>query len=101
MIDAVVDDRDLRLRQPKKSNDIGCGAVADGHNLVLTAGEVLDHKFSVEHSERVVLASDLKRRQIVNCGNQRTWFAPEQSTVTWHVQHIEFESGNRSWQAKL
>src|SRR5207247_5175667 len=71
------------------SDDVPGGGFADGDDFVLAAGESRDNVAAVEHAGAVVFARDMKRREVVDRGDERARFAPEHAAITRHVEDVQ------------
>src|SRR5882672_1463455 len=73
VIKPVVNHGQLFFRQPKEFHYIARCVVADRDDPVLTPRQPSRDHAAVENSLPVVFVGDAKRREVVNCGDQRAW----------------------------
>ena len=88
MIQPIVNNGDALASQPKEGGNVARGVFADGHDPVLAPGEPPDEYFGVDHALPVVFFGDMKGREIVDGGNQRTRFGPEHAAIARDVEDI-------------
>lgn len=89
VFEAVVNDIDLGAFDAEETLDIGRGVVADGDDLVLTAGELLDDDLAVKHASRIVFAGDVERSEIVDGGDARTGRMPDEAAIAGDMQEVQ------------
>ena len=89
VIDAVVDDAQLLLGNPKELLDIRGCVLADGDDLVLPASEEFHDDATVERAGEVVFVHNAEWRQIVDCCDEGAGTAPDKAAIARDVKQIE------------
>ena len=89
VVQAVINDTDAVAGHVEVSKNVARRISTDRDNGVLPMSQAPGGNAAIEHAERVVLACDVKRRQVVDRGDHGAWPRVEQTAVTWDVQDIE------------
>jgi len=91
VIDPVVDHLLAGLRDPEKAPDIAGGAVADGDDFVLPAGEGFDDDPAVKHAGEVILPLHVEGGQVVDGADAGAGGLADEAAVAGDVQDVELE----------
>jgi len=89
VVQAIIDDADSVARNVEITEDVAGSIAADGDNGMLTVRQALDDDTAIKHAERIVLARDVKRGEVVDCGHGGAGARVEQTAIAWDVKDIK------------
>ena len=101
VVDAVVDDVQAALRDAEEVLDVAGGAVADGDDFLLAAGERFHDDAAVEHAGEIVFPLHMERREVVDGADGGARRAADEAAVAGDVEDIELQIRGEFWQGEL